>query len=32
MDFGMKGGWNIDVTVVQGKAKPVKAKFTLMVK
>lgn len=29
VDFGMKGAWQIDVTVVRGQAKPVKAKFTL---
>jgi hypothetical protein len=26
-DFGMKGTWNIDVTVARGQGKPVKARF-----
>ncbi|MBI5745791.1 MAG: efflux RND transporter periplasmic adaptor subunit [Nitrospirae bacterium] len=31
VDLGMKGGWNIDVSIERGKAKPVKAKFTIKV-
>jgi Cu(I)/Ag(I) efflux system membrane fusion protein len=31
VDFGMKGAWNIDVTIVHGKAKPVKTRFTVKV-
>jgi Cu(I)/Ag(I) efflux system membrane fusion protein len=31
VDFAMKGGWAIDVTVVRGKAKPVTAHFTVQV-
>lgn len=31
VNFGMKGAWNIDVTIVQGKANPVKARFSVVV-
>jgi Cu(I)/Ag(I) efflux system membrane fusion protein len=31
VDFGMKGAWNVDVTIVHGKAKPVKTRFTVKV-
>jgi hypothetical protein len=27
----MKGAWNIDVTIMHGKAKPVKTQFTVKV-
>ena len=29
VDFGMKGAWDIEVMVVRGQSKPVKAKFTV---
>ncbi len=29
VDLGMKGGWNIDVSIERGKAKPIKANFTI---
>lgn len=29
LDFGMKGGWTVDVTVARGAAKPVTAQFAL---
>jgi Cu(I)/Ag(I) efflux system membrane fusion protein len=31
VDFGMKGVWDIEVTVVRGQSNPVKAKFTFQV-
>ncbi|MGH7274428.1 MAG: efflux RND transporter periplasmic adaptor subunit, partial [Nitrospiria bacterium] len=31
VDLGMKGAWDIEVTVVRGQGKPVKAKFTIEV-
>ncbi len=32
VDLGMKGGWNIDATIVRGQAKPVKTRFTIEMK
>jgi Cu(I)/Ag(I) efflux system membrane fusion protein len=32
VDFGMKGAWEIEASIVRGSGKPVKAKFTLKVK
>jgi Cu(I)/Ag(I) efflux system membrane fusion protein len=29
VNFGMKGTWNVDVSVVRGQGKPVKAQFTI---